>query len=152
MSDFMSMITDMLPTGSELHNPDNLVRKVLDNSVGAYMDAQDDILEDVFLDSATGGWLDAFGRDYDVVRRLDESDESYRERIIFEKLEYLTAHNLQEVYGLILYALVADFDATDNMLTSDNPYNSTEYMSIAPADLQETINNKFILDGGITWL
>ena len=37
---------------------------------------------------------------------MDEDDESYRERIVFEKLEYLTVGNLLSVYGLELFAFV----------------------------------------------
>lgn len=152
MSDFINVLIDMLPVHSQLQKKDNSLRKVLDYTLGEYMDNLADIGDMLFLDSATGGWLDAFGRDYGVSRRLDESDDSYRERIIFEKLEYLTAHNLQEIYGLPLFAYVSSFDATDNDLTSDNPYIADRYMSIANTDLQNTLNKKFILDGGITWL
>ena len=148
----MDMLIEMLPLHSQLQKPDNPLRTVLDKSVGEYMDNISDIEDELFLTSATGGWLDAHGRDYGVSRRIDEDDESYRERIIFEKLEYLTAHNLQEIYGLSLYCYVSGFDATDNDLTSDNPYLCSKYMSIADTDLQGTLDKKFILDGGITWL
>ena len=152
MSDFINVLIDMLPLHSALQDKSNELRKVLDYTLGEYMDNLADIGDMLFLDSATGGWLDAHGRDYGVSRRLDETDEDYRERIIFEKLEYLTAHNLQEIYGLPLFAYVSSFDATDNDLTSDNPYIADSYMSIADNDLQNTLNKKFILDGGITWL
>ena len=152
MSDFIEMFCDMLKINSEIQSADNDFRKVLDKSLGEYMDAHDDVLDELFLDSATGGWLDAFGKDYGVSRKIDEDDESYRQRIIFEKLEYLTAHNLQTIYGLTLYTNIDDYDASTNQLTSDNPYISNNYMSYASDDLKQILNKKFIIGDGIQWL
>ena len=83
----------MLSLGSALQRDDNELRKVLDRSVGEYMDAVELPLDELFLTSASGGWLDAHGRDYGVTRRPDESDDDFRERIVFEKLEFLTVGN-----------------------------------------------------------
>lgn len=152
MSDFVDMLVDMLPLHSELQKTGNQVRQVLDNSVGEYMDAETDIFDQLFLTSASGSWLDVHGRDYGVFRRDGETDESYRERIVFEKLEYLTARNLQEIYGLTLYCYVASFDPSDNDLTSDNPYACKEYMCYAEDDLQAVLERKFILGTGLTFL
>lgn len=152
MSTFIEMFCEMLPMNSEIQRSDNEFRKVLDNSVGEYMDNLEDISEQLFLTTATGGWLDCFGRDFGVSRKLDEDDEGYRSRIVFEKLEYLTVRNLSEIYGLILYAFVDDFDASENTLTSDNPYISSKYMSVASDELKGILNKKFVLDGEIVWL
>lgn len=152
MSDFMDMMVDMLPINSNIQKPQNPFRKVLDGSVGEYMDGISNIFDELFLDTATGGWLDAHGRDYGVLRNAGESDESYRERIIFEKLEYLNAHNLQNIYGFVLYSYVEDYSPDENTLTSDNPYNSNHYMAYASEELQGILERKFILGDGITWL
>ena len=104
MSAFIDMLVEMLPIASRLQKKDNAFRNVLNKSVGAYMDKEEDLFSQLFVTSATGGWLNAHGEDYGVIRKIDESDDDYRERIIFEKLEYLTAHNLQAIYGLTLYA------------------------------------------------
>lgn len=152
MTNFIDMLAELLPGHSEFQKKDNPLRKVLDRTIGEYMDNQENVSDQLFLTSATGGWLDAHGKDYGVPRRLDEDDESYRERIIFEKLEHLTAGNLQEIYGLVLYAFVANFSPYDNTLTSDNPYARNKYMAYADEDLKMILDNKFILDSGITWL
>ena len=154
MSTFMDMMVEMLPQHSALQDVDNPLRVVLDRSVGEFMDAVDSeaVFDGLFLQSASGGWLDAHGVDFGVVRRDGESDESYRERIIFEKLEYLTVHNLLNIYGLTLYVFVDDFDASENCLTSDNPYISSRYMSVASDELKNILDNKFVLDGEIEWL
>lgn len=154
MSVFMDMFCEMLPQHSALQDSDNQLRIVLDKSVGEFMDSvsTEVVFDGLFLQTASGGWLDAHGVDFGVVRRDGESDESYRERIIFEKLEYLTVHNLLNIYGLTLYAFVDDFDASENCLTSDNPYISSRYMSVASDELKEILNKKFVLDGEIEWL
>ena len=151
MTDFMDMFVEMLPMASNLQNKNNEVRKVLDYTIGEYMENISDIGDELFLTSATGGWLDAWGRDYGVIRRVDEDDDSFRERIIFEKLEYLTAHNLQEIYGVQLFSAFDGFDATENDLTSDNPYLTDWYMGVAPTETQNILNKKFILGGSIIW-
>ena len=145
MSVFMDMFCEMLPQHSALQDSDNQLRTVLDKSVGEFMDSvsTEVVFDGLFLQTASGGWLDAHGVDFGVVRR---------ERIIFEKLEYLTVHNLLNIYGLTLYAFVDDFDASENCLTSDNPYISSRYMSVASDELKGILNKKFVLDGEIEWL
>ncbi len=152
MSDFIDTFLEMLPLDSELQKKDNPFRVVLERTIGEYMDNVPDVKDQLFLDSATGGWLDAFGQDFGVPRKLDEDDESYRERIIFEKLEYLTVGNLMSIYGLDLYAFVDNYNPKENRLTSDNPYVSSKYMSYADSDLQKILDKKFILDYGVVWL
>lgn len=152
MSVFMEMLVELLPLGSALQKEDNELRKVLDRSVGEFMDSLELPFDELFLTSASGGWLDAHGKDYGVPRRLDEDDESYRERIVFEKLEYLTVGNLLSVYGLELFAFVDDFDATENTLTSDNPYMSSHYMGVADETTREILDKKFVLGAEVTWI
>lgn len=151
MTDFMDMFVEMLPMASNLQNKNNEVRKVLDYTIGEYMENISDIGDELFLTSATGGWLDAWGRDYGVIRRVDEDDDSFRERIIFEKLEYLTAHNLKSIYGVQLFSAFDGFDATENDLTSDNPYLTDWYMGVADSTVQGILDKKFILGGNIVW-
>ena len=155
MSDFGEALFDLLPLHSTLHDTNNPGRKVIDNTVGEWFDHHSilDFYNNLFIDSATGGYLDLFGRDYGVPRKLDESDESYRQRIIQEKMDHLTPYYLETIYGLTLYVYVSSFDASDNDLTSDNVYiNEVGYMAEASDEIKGILNKKFILDGGITWL
>ena len=128
------------------------MRKVLDKSVGEWMDGFEQPYDELFLSTASGGWLDAHGRDYGVPRKIDETDEDYRERIVYEKLDHLTVGLLYTVYGLDLFVFVEDFDPLENTLTSDNPHISNSYMSIADEDLQSILNGKFVLEGEVTWI
>ena len=117
------------------------------------MDGLEQPFEQLFVTSATGGWLDAWGRDYGVSRRINEDDETYRRRIVYEKLDNLTAKLLMEVYNVDLYAFVDDFDASENTLTSDNPYlNKNGYLGSVDSDTQQILDKKFILDTGVVWL
>lgn len=155
MSDFVEALVDLLPEHNSLKDTSNDLRTVLDKSLGAWFDNYDvqTLYDNLFLNSSTGEYLDLHGRDYGVYRQSGESDDSYRERIIQEKNDRLTPEYLQSLYGLSLYVYVASFDATDNTLTSDNPYiNSTNYMAVADTSIQNMLNSKFILDGGLTWL
>ena len=154
MSDFADSFLDLLPEASNLRKNDNDGRKIIDRTVGEWFDRNTGIsfAENLFFNTATGKYLDLFGRDFGVARKLGEDDETYRERIVFEKLEYLTARNLEEVYGLSLFTYIDDFDASENTLTSDNPYISSRYMSVASDELKEILNKKFVLDGEIEWL
>ena len=147
-------ILERLPMHSALHDNDNEFRKVFIGTVGYILDDFDiyDSMEGVYLQSAENVYLDAHGRDVGVARRLDESDDDYRSRLTFEVLGCLSVDYLLNVYGLTLYSFVEDFDPTENTLVSDNPYVSTEYMSIASPEIQEILAKKFIVDGGITWL
>ena len=152
MSTFVDMLCDMLPLHSAIQREGNELRKVLDKSVGEWMDGFEQPYDELFLSTASGGWLDAHGRDYGVPRKIDETDEDYRERIVYEKLDHLTVGLLYTVYGLDLFVFVEDFDPLENTLTSDNPHISNKYMSIADGDLQGILNGKFVLEGEVTWI
>lgn len=154
MADFTDVFLDLLSENSSLRKIDNAGRIVIDRTVGEWFDRNtgDSFADNLFLNTATGGYLDLFGADYGVYRKVDETDEDYRQRIIFEKLEYLTVENLQNIYGLDLFIFVTDYDASNNTLTSDNVFVDNEYMSFADETLQKILNDKFVIDGGIKWL
>ena len=153
MSDFVDMLVEMLPMHSELQKKDNPFRKVLDRTVGAYMDDFEIPYEQIFLTSATGGWLDAHGKDYGIPRKIDETDEHYRERIIYEKLDHLTPQLLKDMYNVELFTYRNDFDVTDNTLVSDNPYiNNGGFLGLVDSDTADILDKKFIVDLGVTWI
>lgn len=148
MSVFGEEIIDRLHENSSLRSIGNPMRKIIDDGVGEWFDrfVEEHDFDDFFLDSATGGYLDAWGREFNVPRRLDESDDDYRHRIVLESLGHLTVPYLQEVYGLVLYCYVTGFDIKDNMLTSDNPFLSTRYMTVASPGIQEILFKKFVIN------
>ena len=122
MSDSFDGLLELLPIASALQQSDNPLRIVLDRTVGEWLDEFEQPFEQLFLTSATGGWLDAHGRDYGVPRKIDEDDEHYRQRIIYEKLDHLTPSLLSDVYGVRLFTYRVDFDVKSNTLVSDNAW------------------------------
>ena len=154
MSVSMDMIVELLPLSSALQHPDNELRKVLDRTVGEWLDNFSQPFEQLFLMSATGGWLDAHGRDYGVPRRLDEDDDSYRQRIVYEKLDHLTPSLLSDVYNVRLFTYRGDFNASDNTLVSDNPHivQNDSFLGTVDEDTISILDKKFVLDSIVTWI
>ena len=148
-------ILERLPMHSVLHDKNNQFRKVFIGTVGALLDDFDiyDSMEGVYLQSATGVYLDAHGEDLGVKRKLDETDDEYRSRLTYETLGYLTVDYLLNVYDLPLYIFTENFTFTTNTLTSDNPYIPTEnFMSIADESVKQILADKFLVDSGLIWL
>ena len=154
MSDSIDMLLSLFPLGSELQKQDNPLRVVLDRTIGEWLDNFEQPFEQLFLTSATGGWLDAHGRDYGVPRRLDEDDEHYRQRIIYEKLDHLTPALLNDVYNVKLFTYRNDFDVKDNTLVSDNPHivQNDSFLGVSDEDTISILDKKFILDNVVTWI
>ncbi len=152
MSDFVDMLTEMLPMHSSLQNKDNQLRKVLDYTVGEYMDNLEQPFDMLFLDTATGGWLDSFGRDYGIFRKPDESDDDYRTRIVYEKKDNLTANFLTDIYNVGLFSYRSDFNVKSNTLVSDNPYVTKDFIGICDEDTIQILDSKYVIDTGVTWV
>lgn len=155
MTENGEQILDMIPETSQLSQPDNPMYKIIDYAVGGWLDnfEEKDLDSQFFLNTATGGYLDLHGEDYGIRRRLDESDDDYRQRIIYESMGHLTANFLLDVYNVQLYTFIDDFNADENTLTSDNPYIRTEgFLAVTDEKTRNILNKKFILDTNITWL
>lgn len=154
MSVFGEAIIDRLHEKCTLREPGNPVAKIIDNGLGEWLDKFDDdnSFNQVFLQDATGPYLDLWGKDFGVSRRLEESDDDYRQRIILESLGHLTVPYLLEVYGLTLYCFIEDYDPTENVLTSDNPYICPKHMSVVPEDVKSILEKKFVLGSDLTFI
>lgn len=148
-------ILDSIPETSSLSNPNNPMYKIIDYAVGGYLDdfEDKDLDSQLFLNTATGKYLDLHGQDYNIRRKLNESDDDYRQRIIYESLGQITIDFLVNVYNVELYSYVQDFNLNNNTLVSDNPYLSREgYLAIVDEETKEILDKKFILDTDIEWL
>ena len=152
MSDFTDAIFENLALRSQLNNPNNQLRKVLDNTLGAWFDENGYNVFNFFINTATGKYLDLFGSDYGVYRQNDESDEDYRIRIVQEKLEHLTPFYLKKLYGLQLYQYISKFNVNNNTLTTDNEYIGDLKMAEASQDIQIILNKKFLLDNNLFFI
>ena len=148
-------IISRLHEDCSLRDEDNPVRPIIINTVGAWLDNQDpsELMEGVYLQSASGKFLDLHGNDFGIRRKLDESDDHYRKRLTYQALGCLTVEYLVNVYDLVLYVNVDDFDASENMLTSDNEYIGDDgFMTVADEDTQSILESAFVLESGLAWL
>lgn len=154
LTDYGEEIINRLHEESALRDTSNHARKIIDYGVGGWLDNFDnpDFLEMFFLDTASDGYLDCWGKDFNVPRKIDETDDDYRQRIILESLGHLNIPYLREVYNLTLYAYIADYDPADNVLTSDNPYLSNRYMTVASEEIQGILSKKFVLGTDLIFL
>ena len=154
MSEYGEEILDRLPENSSLKSSNNPARKVIMNTVGEWLDNYDDNFENLFLNESVGEYIDCHGREYGVYRKLNESDEDYKKRIIYQILGHLTADYLIEIYNVNLYVNIPNYNPNNNELTSDNHYINDEngFMALADEITRSILNKKFVLGSGIRWL
>ena len=156
MSEYGEGIIRRLPSTCELQKPDNPGRKVIDTTIGEWLDNHDidELFEGVFLQSAEGKYLDLHGRELNCFRQLDESDDDYRLRLGYTSLGHLTLDYLVDVFKLKVYVNISDYDPTTNQLTSDNPYiHSADGIMIETTnDIKNILKNKFIFGSEVVWL
>ena len=159
MSFYGEAIISRLPLHSPLKNSSHPMNQIIQNTIGEWLDHYDvhGWLLQSFINDATGAYLDLHGRQYGVKRKLDESDDNYRQRIIYEMLGHLTTEYLRDVYGVQLYTESDSEFVLGETLVSDNPYivnlpSITGFLGVADETTQRILNRKFVLDRSITWL
>ena len=105
-SDYGEGIINRLHPDSPLRQEGNPARTLIMKTIGAWLDNYDvtELYDNGFLETATGKWLDLYGKDLGVVRQLDESDEDYRTRLIYESVGNLSMDYLLNVFDLSLYS------------------------------------------------
>ena len=138
---------------SELKKSDNEGRIVLDGTIGEYLENYNNHFLDLFLLHATGKYLDLHGLEYNIIRKEDESDISYRNRIITEKS---IIQNIGNFLNLNTSLWVYFGGVTDGeTLTSRNPYlknkHDNEYVLICFSENKDYLTDKFILED-ILWV
>lgn len=154
MSDYGDGIIERLNENSGLKNKDNPFHKLINEGVGGWLDNFEDnnLSEQIFLETASGIWLDLQGKEYNIVRKINESDDDYRERIVHESLGHLTIPFLVNVFNLILYCYIENFNVENNTLTSDNVFACHKYVSFVDEDLQNILKRKYVIGTGLTYL
>jgi len=154
MSEYGEEILERLSENSSLKSSNNPARKVIMNTLGEWLDNYDDNFENLFLNESAGEYIDCHGREYGVYRKLNESDEDYKKRIIYQILGHLTADYLIDIYKVNLYVNIPNYNPNNNELTSDNHYINDEngFMALADEVTRSILNKKFVLGSGIRWL
>ena len=130
-----------------LQNPNNAGRIVLDGTIFSYLEHYDNHILDMFLTRADGNYLDAHGKDFGIFRRENESDASYRNRILLERSMLDSTVDFSKLdVDLFVYF---DDVLNKNQLTSRNEYlknnHDLDYVFIATGTDKDYLQNKFIL-------
>ena len=132
---------------SNLQKSDNLGRIVLGGTLGEYLEHYDNHVMDMFVTRADGSYLDAHGKDFGIFRRENESDASYRNRILLERSMLDSTVDFSKLdVDLFVYF---DDVLNKNQLTSRNEYlknnHDLDYVFIATGTDKDYLQNKFIL-------
>lgn len=153
MSNFGEEIIGRLNANSPLNNPDNPMNKLINNTIGEWLDNYDnqEFYEQFFLNTAKGDYLDFQGKLYNIYRKFKENDEDFRKRITYETLGHLTINYLNDIYNLSIYNAIGGMNVNTN-LTSDNPHISNYYFSFADKETQGILDKKFGLGNYLIWV
>lgn len=139
MSDYGEEIIERLNANSSLHNSDNPMRKVILNTIGAWLQEYDnkEFYEQFFLATANEDYLDLHGITYNVYRKPNETDDEYRKRIVNETINHITPTYIEELFDVSVYVNDENLLISTNnnynstvpiaKLTSDNPHINSEY-------------------------
>lgn len=131
-----------------LHDENNDFVRVLDGTVGEYLENRRNHFLDVFLTMAEGDFLDIHGKMYGIFRKEDESDDDYRNRIILNRsiLQRTTDFSKLEIGFWVYKDGVTDKDT----LTSRNPYlkekHDDDYVFIVSGEDVSYLQKKFLLN------
>ena len=154
MSLFGSAILERLRVDSPASDPDNPFYRVFDGSVGEWLDNfdVDRFHESLFVQEATGDWLDLHGEHYGVKRRVDETDADYFERIVKHTKGELTPQLLSADFGLLVFVDVAGFSVDGLTLTSDNRFiNSDGWVVVCDDETRRLVEAGFVLNEAVRW-
>lgn len=152
MSEYGEELIDRLNPNSSLRDTNNPMNRIIQDTIGELLDnyANTELYEQLSVNTATGGYLDLQGQVYNVYRRGDESDDSYRQRIIYEMVGHLTIDYLQDIFNVDLFSYSHIFDLDGFGLVSDNPYLFNDgIIAIADNDVEESLKRKFLLDNSL---
>ena len=146
MSDCIDTVSSLMPSSSSFEDSD--VQTILDETIGPYFDRMIERIEEVidapFLSEASGDYLDLIhGRLYGIQRELDEEDDEYRTRLIFQARNELKIPDLREL-NCDVYAYVEDFNP-DYTLTSRNTSLTSRIMIEFPnTDVETLVKDNFL--------
>ena len=140
-------ITDLLPVNSNIHGTP--FEDLINNTIGYFLEMIEEEVDAMndgcFIDTAEGGYLDLWGKEFNIPRLNDESDEDYCQRLLVGPLDRFTINTLYTMYDIQL--LTYKSDKTSLTLLSDNHFLANEYFIDCTDEIWETISRKFITMG-----
>lgn len=146
MSDCITTITSLMPSSSNFDGSD--VQRILDETIGAYFDNKEEAIEELmdapFLTEADGDFLDLIhGKLYGIERAIDEDDDEYRTRLIFQAKDELKIPDLLEL-NCNVYAYLEEYDP-DYSLTSRNTSLTSKIMIEFPnTNVEKLVKDNFL--------
>jgi len=134
---------------SNLSNSESDGYKLIKNTIGWFLDEKNDaeLINQIFISTATGEYLDLIGNTYGVTRKTDETDEDYRNRILLI-VNFVFSPNYLHKLGVEIFCYVEEIE---NQITSSNPLLSHQYLLYADNDTQKTVE-RFINTNTYEWL
>lgn len=138
-------LTNLLPVQSNIHGTP--FEDLVNNTIGYFLELIEEEVDNMndgcFLETAEGRYLDLWGKDYNIPRLNEETDENYRKRLGLLPLEKFNIQTLYEVYDLQLLTR-NDTSFNDLKLYSDNHFLDDEYWVGVSDDEWAEISQKFI--------
>ena len=118
---------------SALHDRRNRVSEIFDETIGEPLDEYNQYLDDTTLNyyilTAEGVYLDIIGLDFGLTRKNDETDTSYRQRILNNIDQKLTTTYCKR-RGIYLWSIKGINSDIRTQLSSMNTYNSAQYVAV----------------------
>ena len=130
--------------------------KVLDGTLGEWLEHHKPLFLNYFLSTASSEYLDVIGREYNVIRLENESDEDFIERIKLEINIVGSANDLNKA-GVELWIYDENVLYKGEYLTSKNPSLKTDiekepvFLAHAEDLAKDYINNKYIFNEEVIW-
>ena len=133
-----------------LLNEENTGRKFILGTIGAWLDNYKSHQKDMLSLTATGEYLDVHGKEYNVYRKENESDDDYRDRILLKKHLKCTSPSYR-ANNIKLWIYIDNLIEEENSgLTSDNTYITNSYLAHATVETKEYIQKThFTEDNGV---
>lgn len=145
-------ITDLFSVNSTIHGTP--FEDLLNNSIGYFLELIENEVtamnEGCFINTAEGKYLDLWGKEYDIPRLNDESDDDYRTRLMIGPLEEFTINTVYELYDLQLMTKPTSTSNLDLTLMSDNHFLNNTYYVDCTDDVWNELDKKF-LTTGVLW-
>ena len=139
-------ITDLFPVNNSIHNTP--FKDFLNNTIGYFLELMENeataMDEGCFIDTAEGKYLDLWGKDYNIPRLNDESDDDYRTRLMISPLERFTINTVYELYDLQLMTKPASTSNLNLTLMSDNHFLNNQYYVNCSDEVWNEIDKKFL--------
>lgn len=128
--------------------------KVLDGTIGEWLEHHEPVFYHFFVHLASGEYLDLHGRENGLIRFENESDEDFRKRILTEISIVDSTSDIENV-GCRIWVYDEHIVDEENYLTSTNPClkenSSPLFLFHADSVVEEYVKSKFIFGDDIVW-